>query len=111
MTSAAYWACTAITAASAGTSLFFSVRAIGVSSGLARTNARYVTARSLPLAVAALVPFVYRSERWEITIAVVMTAVQALDAAIGVSLKDKMETFGPASTAVLNLAAVVWLAS
>jgi hypothetical protein len=40
-----------------------------------------------------------------------MIIVQACDAGIGVAIKDRMKTFGPAGTAVLNLAALIWLPS
>jgi hypothetical protein len=35
--------------------------------------------------------------------------VQACDAVIGTTIKDRMKTFGPAGTALLNLVAVIWL--
>jgi hypothetical protein len=38
-----------------------------------------------------------------------MIIVQAFDAAIGLTIKDRMKTFGPAGTAVANLAALLWL--
>jgi len=40
-----------------------------------------------------------------------MIIVQVCDAAVGVVIKDWMKTFGPAGTALLNLAAVIWLLS
>jgi hypothetical protein len=40
-----------------------------------------------------------------------MIMVQVCDAAIGVIIKDQIKTFGPAGTALLNLAAVIWLQS
>ena len=38
-----------------------------------------------------------------------MIIVQACDAVIGWTIKDHMKTFGPAGTAVANLAALIWL--
>jgi hypothetical protein len=38
-----------------------------------------------------------------------MIIVQACDAVIGATIKDRMKTFGPAGTALLNLVAVIWL--
>lgn len=111
MTSAAYWACAGITALSAFMSLFFSTRAVRTSTGLAQTHALYATARALPLAAASLVPFVSHSRAWLIALATVLTAVQALDALIGARIRDRKETWGPASTAALNLAALLWLVS
>lgn len=106
---AAYWVCASITALSACISLFFVVRAIGAATGLARTNARYAAARCLPLALISFVPFFHHSRPFLVALALVMTMVQALDAFIGASIKDRMETWGPASTAILNGAALVWL--
>jgi hypothetical protein len=40
-----------------------------------------------------------------------MTILQALDAGVGVTIKDRMKTFGPAAMAVTNLAALVWFIS
>jgi hypothetical protein len=111
MTSAAYWVCASVTALSAFISLFFSTLAVRTSSGLARTNALYATARTLPLAAVSVVPFFHHSRSWLIALAVTLTLVQALDALIGVRIRDRKETWGPASTAVLNLAALLWLVS
>jgi hypothetical protein len=38
-----------------------------------------------------------------------MIIVQAGDAVIGGTIKDPMKTYGPAGTALLNLATVIWL--
>ena len=38
-----------------------------------------------------------------------MTVVQAADAVVGGSERDRMKTVGPAVLALLTLAAVVWL--
>jgi hypothetical protein len=38
-----------------------------------------------------------------------MIIVQARDAVIGTTIKDRMKTFGPAGTALLNLVTVIWL--
>jgi hypothetical protein len=46
-----------------------------------------------------------------LAIACSMIIVQTCDAATGVLIWDRMKTFGPAGTALLNLAAVVWLAT
>jgi len=37
-----------------------------------------------------------------------MIIVQAIDALIGIKINDKMKTFGPAITAVINLSALIW---
>jgi hypothetical protein len=38
-----------------------------------------------------------------------MIIVQACDAVIGTTIKDRMKTFGPAGTSLLNFVAVIWL--
>jgi hypothetical protein len=38
-----------------------------------------------------------------------MIFIQACDAVIGTTIKDRMKTFGPAGIALLNLVAVIWL--
>jgi hypothetical protein len=38
-----------------------------------------------------------------------MTIVQGIDAAIGWGAGDSTKTFGPAATAVINLAVLMWL--
>jgi hypothetical protein len=103
--------CAAITAISAFVSLGFSIAPLASATGYARTLAFYASARSLALAVVGVVPFANGSTPWLEAIAIVMIVVQACDAIIGVSIKDSMKTFGPAGTAIVNLAALVWVMS
>ncbi|HEV7602572.1 MAG TPA: hypothetical protein VGO49_20240 [Bradyrhizobium sp.] len=101
--------CASITAISALISLGFSIEAALHATGIARTMALYACARSVALATASAVPFLTGSTEWLQAIAWSMIIVQACDALIGTTIKDRMKTFGPAGTAVLNLAAVIWL--
>jgi hypothetical protein len=55
------------------------------------------------------VPFLSGSVGWLLAVAWSMIIVQALDAVVGMTVKDNVKTFGPAGTAFLNLAAVIWL--
>jgi hypothetical protein len=71
--------------------------------------ALYACARSVALVIASAVPFLTRSTEWLQAIAWRMIIVQACDAIIGTTIIDRMKTFGPAGTAFLNLAAVIWL--
>lgn len=41
--------------------------------------------------------------------AVAMVVVQAIDAAIGMGIRHRLKTYGPALTALCNLAALVWM--
>ena len=101
--------CASITAISAVISLGFSVEAALHATGAARTMALYACARSVALAIASAVPFLTGSAEWLQAIAWSMIIVQACDAVIGTTIKDRMKTLGPAGTALLNLAAVIWL--
>jgi hypothetical protein len=103
--------CAFITAISAAISLGFSVAAVLNMRNEVRNMALYTCARSLALAIASLVPFLTKSTPWLQMIACSMIIVQVCDAGIGVVIKDRMKTFGPAGTALLNLAALIWLLS
>ena len=104
-----FFVCASITAISAIVSLGFSVAAVLAEAGQARVMALYGCARSLPLAIVSLVPFLTGSLAGLEAIAGVMIVVQGCDAAIGVFIRDQMKTFGPAAIALTNLAALIWL--
>jgi len=101
--------CASITAISAVMSLGFSIAAALSATGTARTMALYACARSIALVIASAVPFLTGSTGWLQAMASSMIMVQACDAIIGTTIKDRMKTFGPAGTALLNLAALIWL--
>ena len=98
--------CASVTAISAIISFGFSVAAVLGSTGEARTIALYACARSVALVVAGAVPFLTGSTQWLQAVALSMIIVQACDTVIGLTIKDRMKTFGPAGIALLNLAAV-----
>lgn len=100
--------CAAITAVSALISLGFSIASVPNTTGRTRTLAFYTVARSAAFAVICLVPPFNGSLPWLEAVAVGMILVQACDAVIGVTIQDRMKTFGPAGTAVANLAALAW---
>jgi hypothetical protein len=101
--------CASITAISAIISLGFSIAGALGATGTARTMALYACARSMALVIASAAPFITGSTEWLQAIAWSMIIVQACDAVIGTTIKDRMKTFGPAGTALLNLVAVMWL--
>lgn len=101
--------CAIITAVSAFTSLGFSLASISGSSKQVRTSALYTTARSLALACVSVIPLLTKSLEWLKAVAVCMIVLQLCDAAIGITIKDKIKTLGPAVTAAANLAALLWL--
>ena len=79
--------------------------------GPKRTIACYTAARSIAFTVISLVPFLSGSLEWLEAIALGMIVVQAIDALIGITIRDRMKTLGPAFTALANLAVLVWLVS
>jgi len=103
--------CAFITAVSAVVSLGFSIAAAFNTANDVRRIALYTCARSVALVLVSAVPFFTGSTPWRQAIACSMIIVQGCDAAIGVVIKDRMKTFGPAGTALLNLAAMIWLLS
>ena len=103
--------CAFITAVSAVVSLGFSIAAAFNRANEARSIALYTCARSVALALVSAVPFFTGSTPWLQAIACSVIIVKGCDAAIGVMIKDRMKTFGPAGTALLNLAAMIWLLS
>lgn len=103
--------CASVTLISALISLGFSVASVPDTSGKTRTLAFYTVARSVAFAVISVVPFFNGSIAWLEAAALGMTILQACDAVIGMTIPDRMKTFGPAGTAVANLAALIWLTS
>lgn len=104
-----FWACAVITLASALTSLGFSVAAVRAADAPGLTNARYAMSRSVALAIVSVVAIAYQSVPWLAAVAVAMVLVQAGDALVGRMERDAVKTVGPAATAVLNLAALLWM--
>jgi hypothetical protein len=103
--------CAIITAVSAFVSLGFSIASVPGAKGQARTLALYTCARSIAFAIISVVPFATGWSVWLEAVAVGMIILQALDAFVGVDIGDRMKTFGPATMAVTNLAALLWLIS
>jgi hypothetical protein len=103
--------CALITAVSAVISLGFSIAATFTTANEVRNVALYTCARSVALVLVSAVPLFTGSTSWLEAIACCMIIVQIGDAGIGVVIKDRMKTFGPAGTALLNLAALIWLLS
>jgi hypothetical protein len=99
--------CLMTTIVSAFVSLGFSIAAVVIKEGDARTLALYAGARSLALAMISVVPIASGSAAWLVASAVGMIIVQSCDAAIGVTIKDRLKTIGPAATAIINLVALI----
>jgi hypothetical protein len=108
---APFLVCAAITAASAFVSLGFSIAAVPRAEGQTRTLALYACARSIAFAIISVVPLATAWSAWLEAVAAGMIILQLLDAGVGVTIGDRMKTFGPAAIAATNLAALVWLIS
>ena len=104
-----YWICAAVTAASAFVSLGFAIAALITSTQTSAVASRYAFVRSTALALGATVGLFAMSVPFLAGIALTMTLVQAGDASIGVSIRDRVKTIGPAITALINLAALTWV--
>lgn len=109
--STAFWVCAAITAVSAFVSLGYSVVALRAATPSDRTSSMYASARSLALALAAVVALFAGSPPFLVAVALTMTVVQAADAVIGALIHDRLKTVGPAATAATNAVTLVWLLS
>ena len=101
--------CATVTAISAVVSLGFSITACRSGSSEARSLGLYTAARSLALFIASVAAFSVGAPAWLECVACCMIVVQACDAVIGFTIQDRLKTFGPAATALLNLAALTWL--
>ncbi len=101
--------CAVVTAVSAIVSLGFSVAAFRSSAGNASTLALYASARSLAFVIISVVSFWVGAAAWLEAAALGMIIVQASDALIGIAIRNRMKTLGPAATALINLASLIWL--
>ena len=107
--SLSYWVCAIITAVSAAVSFGFSVAALRGGSKETLIASRYAAARSLALFAVALFALFTASVPFVTAVAIAMVIVQAADAVVGVSIRDRMKTIGPAVITVVNLAALIWM--
>ena len=103
-----FWICAFITVASALTSAGFSIAALNAS-GDAYVNAMYAASRSLSLALASVAVVLARSRTGLVTVAFVMTLVQAVDAVIGAINHQPLKTLGPAFLALVTVAVLIAL--
>ncbi len=104
-----YWFCVTVTVVSALTSAGFSFAALYGATESSRTNAMYVTSRSVALVVISVVPIFHSSLTWAEAAALAMVIVQAGDAAVGALQRDFKKTIGPAVLAGVNLVALILL--
>ena len=105
----AFWFCAAITLISALVSLGYAIAGLRGADAEARTASEYAFSRSLALAIAAIVAMFTASVAFVAAVALAMVIVQLVDAVIGARIPDRVKTFGPAATALVNAAALVWM--
>lgn len=105
---AAYWICAVFTLVSAIVSLAYSTVAVRAADRSVRPEARYAFVRSLALTVVALLVLLGERHDWLVAAATAMVVVQAGDALVGVGIRDHLKTVGPAVTAGVNLALLIW---
>ena len=105
----AFWVCAGVTVVSAAVSLGFSVATLPGSAARGDTSSMYASARSVALALTAVVAIFARSNSFLEAIALAMVIMQAVDAMIGVRLRDRFKTIGPAAISVANAIALIWL--
>lgn len=107
--SIAFWICAAVTVVSSLVSAGYAVAGLRAATAQSRIPSMYALARSLALVLAAIIGLFSGSIAFVAAVAVAMTAVQALDAAIGAVIRDRVKTLGPAITASVNAAALLWM--
>ncbi|RFA17693.1 hypothetical protein B7R23_16850 [Subtercola boreus] len=74
-----------------------------------RAASEYALSRSIALVAISIVALFTPNIAFVAAAALAMIVVQALDAVIGARSKDRTKTVGPAITAAVNTAALVWL--
>lgn len=107
--SIAFWICAVLTVISALVSGGYAVAGLGSATTAARVPSMYALARSAALVVVAVIGLFSSSIAYEAAIAIAMIIVQGLDAAIGALNSDHVKTLGPAITALVNAAALIWM--
>ncbi|WP_246490566.1 hypothetical protein [Brevibacterium oceani] len=104
-----YWVCAGITVISAAVSFGYSLAGLRTSDAPSKTASRYAFSRSVALLAVALTALFAGSVGFVAAAAIAMVLVQTIDAVIGAGIHDRLKTYGPALTALFNLAALVWM--
>lgn len=98
-----YVLCALMTLISAGVSFGYSLASLR---GTA-IEARYAVVRSATLLVLPIVALTGDRPDWLVAAAVALILVQAGDAVVGLSTRDRIKILGPAVTALVNVALLV----
>ena len=105
-----FWQCAGMTLLSALVSAGFAVQGL-LTRGALDTFAQYAGVRSVALLLGVVYALTIRSRPSVITLAIVMSMVQALDGFIGVLEHSPAKTYGPFLFAILNIVAILRLQS
>ena len=98
-----------VTLISALVSAGYAVVGLRAARGETRTPSMYALARGMALLVVVGIAILSGSVVFETSAAVAMVLAQGFDSVIGLVLRDRMRTVGPAGTVVLNAAALAFL--
>lgn len=101
--------CATLTLISALLGVGFAVKSVRTGERACRINGAYTLARSLALAVLALLPYLIRSRGSLMVATGTMLVVQTADALVGVWIRDRMRTVGPGIMALCHLACLLVL--
>ncbi|CAE6771487.1 hypothetical protein R69658_03645 [Paraburkholderia aspalathi] len=104
----AFYVCATITSINALVSAAFSL-AMVIGQPAVHIAAMYGVARSVPLAIAALIAFAMRSRSGVTVLALLLGSIQACDALVGWFSHDVMKTIGPVTLAALTILSVIFL--
>ncbi|WP_245933589.1 hypothetical protein [Arthrobacter livingstonensis] len=107
--SIAFWVCAVVTVISSLVSGGYAVAGFRSATEQSRVPSMYALARSLALVLVAIVGLLSSSIPFVAAAALAMILVQGLDAVIGARISDRLKTVGPALTAMVNAAALVWM--
>ena len=105
-TKSLFYLCASVTCLNALTSVGFSL-AILMGQPLMEAAAMYAVARSVPLALAALIATARRSHSGIVVLGLLLALIQACDAIVGWVSHDAGKTIGPLVLAVLTLVTVI----
>jgi hypothetical protein len=105
----AFYVCATMTCINALVSAAFSLTMF-IGQPAAQIAAMYGIARSVPLAIAALIAFAMRSRSGVTVLALLLASIQICDALVGWFSHDVMKTIGPVMLAVLTILSVIILA-
>lgn len=107
-TKLAFYVCATMACINALVSVGFSL-ALVIGQPTIEVAALYGIARTIPLAIAALIAFAMRSRSGVVVLALLLTSIQFCDALVGWFAHNVMKTLGPVMLGVLTFSSVIVL--